>query len=150
MATLFLIPTELYATRFDMSWLAKGNNETRIVTGFAVKKGLNYDSKQQEEHHMGISASVVFRGAEALLNYMEASYEKNQTIDATAAKYWKALRTRAKVDPDYTKTINATVMTEEAKNDFGAYSHGALVNTTLYNIRRERRNEFIAEGMRFQ
>ena len=97
---------------------------------------------------MGISASVVFRGAEALLNYMEASYEKNQTIDATAAKYWKALRTRAKVDPDYTKTINATVMTEEAKNDFGAYSHGALVNTTLYNIRRERRNEFIAEGMR--
>ena len=40
-------------------------------------------------------------------------------------------------------------MTEEAKNDFGAYSHGALVNTTLYNIRRERRNEFIAEGMRF-
>lgn len=136
------------ATRFDMSWLAKGNNETRIVTGFAVKKGLNYDSKQQEEHHMGISASVVFRGAEALLNYMEASYEKNQTIDATAAKYWKALRTRAKVDPDYTKTINATVMTEEAKNDFGAYSHGALVNTTLYNIRRERRNEFIAEGMR--
>lgn len=136
------------ARTFEMSWLAKGNNETRIVTGFAVKKGLNYDSKQQDDHHMGVSASVVFRGAEALLNYMEASYEKNHTIDAKAEKYWKALRTRAKVDADFNKTIAATVMAEEAKNDFGAYSHGALVDKTLYNIRRERRDEFIAEGMR--
>ena len=33
---------------------------------------------------------------------------KNNTIDATADKYWRALRTRAKVDPDYNKTIAAT------------------------------------------
>lgn len=37
-------------------------------------------------------------------------------------------------------------MTEEAKNDFAAYSWSASVNTTLYNIRRERYREFITEG----
>ena len=39
-----------------------------------------------------------------MLIYMEASYEKNGTVDGTADGYWRALRTRAKVDPDYNKT----------------------------------------------
>ena len=133
----------------DLSWTVKGNSETRMVTGFALKKGKNYDMNQGINHGKGVSGSIVFRGTEALLNYMEASYEKNGTIDATADKYWRALRTRAKVDPDYTKTIAATIMTEEAKGDFGAYSHGQLVDPTLYNIRRERRDELIGEGMRW-
>ena len=134
----------------DLSWTVKGNNETRMVTGYAVKKGKNYDTQQQLNHHFGESGSIVFRGTEALLNYMEASWLKNNTIDATADKYWRALRTRAKVDPDYNKTIAATNMQEEAKWDFGAYSHGQLVDATTYNIRRERRNEFIGEGMRWE
>lgn len=75
---------------------------------------------------------------------------KNNTIDATADKYWRALRTRAKVDPDYNKTIAATNMQEEAKWDFGAYSHGQLVDATTYNIRRERRDEFIGEASRWE
>ena len=50
-----------------------------------------------------------------MLIYMEASYEKNGTIDGTADGYWRALRTRAKVDPDYNKAIAATNMLEEAK-----------------------------------
>ncbi len=133
----------------DLSWVVKGNSETRMVTGFALKKGKHYNDYMQTLHHKGTTGSIIFRGTEALLNYMEASYELNSTIDATADKYWKALRTRAKVDADYNKTIAATDMTEEAKGDWGAYSHGVLINTTLYNIRRERRNEFIGEGMRW-
>jgi len=40
-------------------------------------------------------------------------------------------------------------MAEEAKTDFGAYSAGAvLTDPVLYNIRRERRMEFLAEGLR--
>ena len=39
-------------------------------------------------------------------------------------------------------------MNEVAKGDWGAYSHGQLVNTTIYNVRRERRNELCAEGLR--
>ena len=136
------------ANTVDLSWTVKGNNETRIVTGYAVKKGKNYDVLQQLNHDYGQSGSIVFRGTEALLNYMEASWLKNNTIDATADKYWRALRTRAKVDPDYNKTIAATNMQEEAKWDFGAYSHGQLVDATTYNIRRERRCELISEGLR--
>ncbi len=34
---------------------------------------------------------------EAMLIYMEASYEKNGTVDGTADGYWRALRTRAKL-----------------------------------------------------
>lgn len=134
---------------FDPTWIVKGNNETRMVTGFAIKKGKHYDSNMQTQHNYGTSGSIAFRGTEALLNYIEACYELNNNIDATADGYWHAFRTRAKVDPNYNKTIAATIMSEEAKWDFGAYSHGQLINTTLYNIRRERRNELIGEAMRW-
>lgn len=137
------------ATYVDFDWVVNGNNETRMTTGYAIKKGKHYDVYQQVTHHVGVTGSLVFRGTEAMLNYMEASYEKNGTIDATADAYWKALRTRAKVDADYNKTIGATDMTKEALGDFGAYSKGTLVDATLYNIRRERRNEFIAESLRW-
>ncbi|MEI3118062.1 MAG: RagB/SusD family nutrient uptake outer membrane protein [Parabacteroides johnsonii] len=59
------------------------------------------------------------------------------------------MRERAHVDTDYNKTIAATVMSEEAKNDWGAYSAGQLVDPTLYNIRRERRCELMAEALRY-
>lgn len=131
----------------DLEWVVKGNNETRMVTGYAIKKGKGYE--RQNTHHTGVTGSVVYRGTEALLNYMEACYELNGTIDATADAYWKALRARAMVNPDYNVTIAATDMNKEAEGDWGAYSKGQLVDATLYNIRRERRNEFIGEGMRW-
>lgn len=129
-------------------WMVTGNDESRMVTGFAVKKGKHYDPEMQLNHFKGTSGSIVFLGTEALLNYMEASYEKNGNVDGTASAYWQALRNRAKVDPDFNKTIAATNMTEEAKGDWGAYSKGQLVDPTLYNIRRERRNELCGMGMR--
>lgn len=123
---------------------------SQATTGFIIKKGKHYSAHMANDHNAGSSGGIVFRGAEALLIYMEASYEKNGNIDATAEKYWKALRRRAKVDEDFTKTINATDMSKEALGDFGAYSHGKLVDATLYNIRRERRNELCAEAFRWE
>ncbi|MBR5203636.1 MAG: RagB/SusD family nutrient uptake outer membrane protein [Bacteroidaceae bacterium] len=137
------------ATYVDFNWVVNGNNETRMTTGFAIKKGKHYDVYQQITHNVGITGSLVFRGTEAMLNYMEACYELNGSIDGTADNYWRALRTRAKVNPDYNVTIAATDMAKEALGDFGAYSKGQLVDATLYNIRRERRNEFIAESLRW-
>lgn len=131
-------------------WLLDGGGDgTRAVTGFCVKKGKHYNGAWANSHNVGLNGIIIFRATEAMLNYMEASYELNGNIDGTAAGYWTALRNRAKVDPDYQKTINATNMNEEAKGDWGAYSHGALINPTLYNIRRERRNELCAEGFRY-
>jgi hypothetical protein len=79
---------------------------------------------------------------------MEACYEKTGAIDATANTYWRAIRKRALVEEDYTLTISRTDMAKEAEPDWGAYSGGQLVDATLFNIRRERRCELMAEGFR--
>jgi hypothetical protein len=126
-----------------------GTGGTQATTGFITKKGKHYSSKMANNHDAGTSGSIAFRATEAMLNYIEASYELNGAIDATADKYWKALRRRAKVNEDYTKTIAATNMVEEAKGDFGAYSHGNMINATLFNIRRERRDELFGEDFRW-
>lgn len=132
----------------ERPWIYGGQGDKeRHCTGYAVKKGLSTDYTQQEQVKCTVG-TVIFRAAEAYLNYLEACYEKNGTLDADAQKYWKALRARALVDTDYNKTIAATEM-EKEKADLGAYSRGSLVNATLYNIRRERRCEFIGDGMRW-
>ena len=131
----------------DFEWVVKGNNETRYVTGYGIKKGKGY--KRQNTHHTGVTGSVVYRGTEALLNYIEACVEATGAVDGTADKYWKALRTRAKINPDYMATVNATDLDKEAEGDWAVYSKGEKVSALLYNVRRERRNEFIGEGMRW-
>ena len=50
-------------------------------------------------------------------------------------------------DDDCTKTIAATDLSKE--NDLAVYSGSKMVDVTLYNIHRERRCEFIGEGMRW-
>lgn len=119
--------------------------EVRSVTGYDVTKGLYDDSAIQAGDSP--TGCIVFRATEAYLNYIEASYEKNNSLDATALDYWKKIRKRAGIAEDPNVTIAATDLSKE--NDWATYSAGQLVNKTLYNIRRERRCEFIAEGMRF-
>ena len=121
--------------------------DSKYTTGYAIRKGLNYDAAQ-DVNGQGNIGSIVFRAVEAYLNYIEACYEKTGSLDGTAQAYWVAIRNRAGVDPNYQKTIDATDMTQEAKGDWGAYSAGNLVDKTLYNIRRERRCELMAEGLR--
>ena len=116
-------------------------------TGYTSRKGVNYDAKHNVNQYSFFGVPV-FRAAEAYLNYIEACYEKNGSLDGTAQQYWQQIRTRAGVDPNYQKTIAATDLTEEAKNDWGVYSGGSFVDATLYNIRRERRCELMDEGFR--
>lgn len=120
----------------------------RYVTGYALRKGGPFHQKYYS-NSKGYTASIAYRATEALLNYMEASYEKNNALDATATEYWKIIRRRSHVDEDFQKTISLTDMTKEAENDWGAYSGGKLIDATLYNIRRERRCEFIGDGLRY-
>lgn len=126
-----------------------GIAETRYVTGYALKKGFNYQIAQSEGA-TSTTGSIVFRAVEAYLNYIEASYLKNGSVSAKAQAYWTQIRERAGVNTDYMNTVNNTDMNMEAKGDFGAYSAGQLLSDkVLYNIRRERRLELVAEGMRF-
>lgn len=45
--------------------------------------------------------TIANRASDALLNYMEACYEKNGNLDAKAQSYWRAFRERAHADTDY-------------------------------------------------
>lgn len=121
------------------------NDENKSPTGYSLKKGLTTDPAQGPTLP-SYTASVVFRSAEAYLNYIEADYELNQSLDANSDKYWKAIRERAGMDTDYHKTIQATNLSKES--DLARYSGNSMVDVTLYNIRRERRIEFAAEAMR--
>lgn len=114
-------------------------------TGYIPRKGwIDNDVVYNNAYPLALP---IFRAAEAYLNYIEAYYLKNNSLeDATLDKYWKALRSRAGVDTDYKKTIAATDLSKEI--DLARYSGTQLVDATLYNIRRERRSEFIADGMR--
>ena len=136
------VPVEPYPNLF-------GSDFSRVYsTGYTIRKG----NPLNQVHLVGIAgsyvASITFRGVEAMLNYIESYYERHGSLDAKALSYWTAIRERAKVDTDVNKTIAATDMSLEANNDWGAYSAGELVDPTLYNIRRERRCELMAEGFR--
>lgn len=129
----------------------KRAGELGDMTGYRMRKGESFD-KAQNVYGKAESTTghILFRGVEAYLNYIEAQYIRDNKIDGTSEKYWKEIRRRAKVDENYEKTIAATQMEKEAKGDWGAYSQGALLtDKTLYNIRRERRCEFIGEAMRW-
>lgn len=126
-----------------------GLNETKYVTGYGLKKGVSY-LFGESEGSAGTTGSIIFRATEAYLNYIEASYLKNGSLDATATRYWQQIRDRAGVNTDFMLTVNNTSMQEEAKRDFAAYSAGQLLSDPiLFNIRRERRLELMAEGLRY-
>ena len=130
-----------------MPEIAASAESNRYTTGYALRKGMSFDGTQNKQQQCTVG-SIIFRAAEAYLNYIEACYELNGSIDADADRYWRAIRGRAGVNEDYNETIRLTDMNVEAQTDWGAYSAGKLVDPTLFNIRRERRCEFMAEGFR--
>ncbi|MFV0505127.1 MAG: RagB/SusD family nutrient uptake outer membrane protein [Bacteroidales bacterium] len=136
----------------DYPWVTGANNghEGRMFTGYAVRKYMNPDAVHAINTGGGIGF-VVFRASEAYLNYIEASYELNGALDNNALEYWRQLRSRAHLPADPFVTINATDISQEAPNDWSAYSAGKLLtDNVLYNIRRERRCELLSEGYRYE
>ena len=124
-------------------------SEIKDLTGYRIRKCLSYDQKQYVSGQaQSTTGCVIFRAVEAYLNYMEAACMKNNgNVTGKAAEYWRAVRIRAGVDPDFTKTIAATDLSKE--NDLAKYKgENEMIDVTLFNIRRERRCEFIGEGMR--
>lgn len=120
--------------------------ETGSPTGYEIRKYHVTDPAQTESYSAGITDTPIFRAAEAYLIYMEAYYERYQSLDSYCDEYWRALRRRAGVNEDYRYTIAHTDLNRE--DDLSVWSKGVMVDETLYNIRRERRCEFIAEGFR--
>ena len=122
--------------------------EVRDLTGYRIRKCLTYKKDQIiSGSDQSTTGCIIYRGVEAYLNYLEAYYLRNGKVDGKAAQYWTAIRKRGGVDTDYEKTIRNTDMSKEV--DWAKYSGSTLVDATLFNIRRERRCEFIGEGMRW-
>lgn len=129
-----------------------GTGEAVSVTGYLLRKGGTFD-KARTMNAKGYTNCITFRATEALLNYMEAEYQLTKSLNSgKTLEYWKAVRTAAgftgtAIDP--MTTINATDMSQE-QLDWGAWTGGKLLtDAVLYNIRRERRCELMAEGLRW-
>ena len=133
---------------FGQPNVISSESQTQDQTGYRIRKCLTYDKNQiVSGQSSSTTGCIIFRAVEAYLNYLEAYYIKNGKVDGKAAQYWKAVRTRAGINPDYTYSINNTDLAQET--DLAAHPGGYEVDATLYNIRRERRCEFIGEGMRW-
>jgi hypothetical protein len=127
---------------------ASGNS--KATTGYELSKWLAEDDGNtkdgQRVQYYCTTAVPILRAGECYLNYIEAYYERHHNLGGNCDTYWRALRRRAGVDEDYNKTIANTDLSQE--NDLAVWSKGVEVSPTLYNIRRERRCELIAEGLR--
>lgn len=128
--------------------------ETRDVTGYRQRKFYSYRPEMNATTQVDETATIIFRAAEAYLNYIEASYLLTNALDTDARRYWEQLRARAGITGTIESTIAATDMSREANvsrpsYDWGAFSKGVAVDATLYSIRRERRCEFAGEGYRW-
>ena len=140
--------------KFNVAGLFATDQACRDVTGYRQRKFYNYDPAMQlGQTFSDVDGQIIIRVEEAMLNYIEASYLRKGSLDATATGYWAALRERAGITAPISTTIAATDMTKEAdvnrpSYDWAAFSAGKPVDATLYSIRRERRSEFAGEGLR--
>jgi hypothetical protein len=122
-----------------------GTGNEKSTTGYDLNKWCT-DNTDQRMSKACTTAIPIFRLGEVYLNYIEAYYERYKNLGGNCDQYWRALRRRAGVDEDYNKTIANTDLSKE--NDLAVWSKGVEVSPTLYNIRRERRCELLAEGLR--
>ena len=146
--------TPLSKILFNVAGLFATDEASRDVTGYRQRKFYNYNPDMQlGQTFSDVDGQIIIRVEEAMLNYIEASYLRTGSLDATATGYWTALRARAGITAPISTTIAATDMTKEAdvnrpSYDWAAFSAGHPVDATLYSIRRERRSEFAGEGLR--
>ena len=146
--------TPLTKILFNAATLFATDQASRDVTGYRQRKFYNYDPAMQlGQTFSDVDGQIIIRVEEAMLNYIEASYLRTGSLDATATGYWTALRARAGITAPISTTIAATDMSKEAdvnrpSYDWAAFSAGRPVDATLYSIRRERRSEFAGEGLR--
>lgn len=146
--------TPLTKILFNAATFFATDQASRDVTGYRQRKFYNYDPAMQlGQTFSDVDGQIIIRVEEAMLNYIEASYLRTGSLDATATGYWTALRARAGITAPISTTIAATDMSKEAdvnrpSYDWAAFSAGHPVDATLYSIRRERRSEFAGEGLR--
>jgi starch-binding outer membrane protein, SusD/RagB family len=115
-----------------------GGGEDRNTTGYQLKKGADPTSPGIQTPGTGITALVIFRYAEALLNYAEAKAELGTLTQPDVDMTINKLRKRAGL-PD----LSLSSIANDPKWEFPSLS------PVINEVRRERRVEFACEGYRF-
>lgn len=119
-------------------------NEFRDVTGYQIRKGI--DSTITRPPVVNVSyATIIFRYAEALLNYAEARAELGEITQADLDMTVNALRARA-TDAQGHRVAELTLAGTGVTDDNPEYSYGS--SPIVNEIRRERRVELSLEGFR--
>lgn len=122
---------------FDKPYLKEGG-EFKCITGFQLRKGIDPTSPAAGGSQIPCEiGAIIFRYAEALLNYAEAKYELGEQVDYDRSI--NLLRARAGM-PDFSIPKN---LSSSEKIDYGY-----PVSDELYEIRRERRVELACESFR--
>ena len=123
---------------FEKPYLNLGG-EFKNITGFQLRKGVDPTSPIAGGVQLPCEiGAVIFRYAEALLNYAEAKCELGEPVDYD--KSINLLRNRAGM-PNFSIPKN---LGSVEKMDYGY-----AISDELYEIRRERRVELACEGFRF-
>ncbi len=132
-------PAEDYCKMFS---LIDQSGEYLNNTGFQYRKGNDPKDAQAgggvSWNTNCVTGSIVFRYAEALLNYAEAKCELGETVDYE--KSINLLRRRAGM-PDF------KVQSDPNRSRYADY--GYSISDELYEIRRERTVELACEGFRY-
>lgn len=125
---------------FDLPYIGL-SGEFLNTTGFQLRKGVDITSPGAGGFFGGdcVTGAIIFRYAEALLNYAEAKYELDGQVDYD--KSINLLRRRVGM-PDF------KVIKDPNAKRFSNY--GYEISDELFEIRRERRVELGAEGFRNQ
>ena len=131
----FAYSNGVVTTYFNLPWIER-TGETRNTTGYQLVKGRTVN----RELGMGDqeTASIIFRYAEALLNFAEAKAELGQFTQLDADKSINVLRSRVQMPNLYINAISA--------DPNWMYQD---ISPLLNEIRRERRVELACEGYRY-
>lgn len=121
---------------FTVSWLVRSEAGYKNTSGYQLKKGM--PATFPGTGHNQTEGALIFRFAEALLNYAEAKAELDELTQEDVDISINKLRDRASM-PD----LNIAAITTDPNWAFPAES--PIIN----EIRRERRSELAAEGFRF-
>ncbi|MCC8153518.1 MAG: RagB/SusD family nutrient uptake outer membrane protein [Tannerellaceae bacterium] len=108
------------------------------VTGYPAVKFKSADPAQ-EEANQSTYDWFIFRYAEVLLIYAEAKAELGECTQAVLDESINLLRDR----------VDMVHLTVNPVEDPNPVNYGYTISSLLYEIRRERRIELIAEGFRF-
>ena len=131
-----IINTKNDTTKYTLPMLGGAQNGP---TGYESQKFRRPQWDPIQSGPTGETAYIIFRYAEALLNYAEAKAELGQLTQADLDLTINKLRTRVGMPP----MVLASIKTDPKWPDYG-YS----LSSALYEIRREREVELLSEGFR--